>query len=52
MQWFRDEVAKETESGNTLLPEEMLSLLFLQLDPIYEVHCGLLKEIEQRMAAW
>ena len=52
MQWFRDEVAKETESGNALLPEEMLSLLFLHLDPIYEVHCGLLKEIEQRMAAW
>ena len=52
-QWFRDEVAKETESGNNaLLPEEMLSLLFLHLDPIYEVHCGLLKEIEQRLAAW
>jgi hypothetical protein len=34
------------------MPEELLSLLFSQLDPIYEVHCGLLKEIEHRMATW
>ena len=34
------------------LAEEPLLLLFSHLDPIYEVHCSLLREIEQRMAAW
>lgn len=46
-QWFRDEVSKEEE-----MPEELLSLLFSHLDPIYELHCSFLKDIEQRMATW
>ncbi len=47
LQWFRDEVSQEDS-----LPDELLSFLFSHLDPIYEVHCRLLKEIERRMAAW
>merc|ERR1719211_495813 len=43
--WFRDEVSKEEQ-----MPEELLSLLFSHLDPIYELHCSFLKDIEQRMA--
>ena len=46
-QWFRDEVSKEEE-----LPEDLLSLLFSHLDPIYELHCSFLRDIEQRMATW
>ena len=46
-QWFRDEVSKEEQ-----MPEELLSLLFSHLDPIYELHCSFLKDIEQRMATW
>ncbi|XP_071743916.1 FERM, ARHGEF and pleckstrin domain-containing protein 1 isoform X4 [Lepeophtheirus salmonis] len=45
--WFRDEVNKED-----MVPEEIVSLLFSHLDPIYELHCNLLKDIEQRMATW
>merc|ERR1712045_859937 len=45
--WFRDEVSKEEQ-----MPEELLSLLFSHLDPIYELHCSFLKDIEQRMATW
>ena len=47
LQWFRDEVSKEEQ-----MPEELLSLLFSHLDPIYELHCSFLKDIEQRMATW
>jgi len=45
--WFRDEVSKEEE-----MPDELLALLFAHIDPIYELHCQFLKDIEQRMAAW
>merc|ERR1719336_209138 len=45
--WFRDEVSKEED-----MPDELLALLFAHIDPIYELHCGFLKDIEQRMAAW
>lgn len=34
------------------MPEEVLAMLFSHLDPVYEIHCALLKEIEQRMAIW
>ncbi len=54
-QWFRDEVGQQQkESGVSLgsLAEEPLLLLFSHLDPIYEVHSSLLRELEQRMAAW
>ena len=47
LQWFRDEVSKEEN-----MPDDLLSLLFSQLDPIYELHSLLLKDIEQRMATW
>ena len=52
--WFRDEVAKEQDAENEAasLPEEALALLFMHLDPIYEKHCALLKDIENRMAVW
>ena len=46
-QWFRDEVSKEED-----MPDELLALMFAHIDPIYELHCGFLKDIEQRMAAW
>ena len=46
-QWFRDEVSKEED-----MPDELLALLFAHIDPIYELHCQFLKDIEQRMAAW
>lgn len=46
-QWFRDEVSKEED-----MPEELLTLLFSHVDPIYELHCSFLKDIEQRMATW
>ena len=34
------------------MPEEVLTLLFSHVDPIYEAHCRLLKEIENNMASW
>ena len=34
------------------MPEEVLALLFNHVDPIYEHHTVLLKEIEHRLAAW
>ena len=47
LQWFRDEVSKEED-----MPEDLLTLLFSHVDPIYELHCSFLKDIEQRMATW
>ncbi|XP_063223774.1 FERM, ARHGEF and pleckstrin domain-containing protein 1 [Bacillus rossius redtenbacheri] len=46
--WFRDEVSKEEEE----MPDDVLNLLFALVDPIYEYHCGFLREIEQRLATW
>lgn len=34
------------------MPEEVLSLLFNHVDPLYEQHTLLLKEMEHRLAAW
>jgi len=45
--WFRDELSKEE-----CMPEEVLALLFNHIDPIYEHHSVLLKDIEHRLAAW
>lgn len=45
--WFRDELSKEE-----YMPEEVLTLLFNHIDPLYEHHTLLLKDIEHRMAAW
>lgn len=34
------------------MPEEVLALLFNHIDPIYEHHTVLLKDVEHRLAAW
>ncbi|XP_048460172.1 FERM, ARHGEF and pleckstrin domain-containing protein 2 isoform X2 [Rhincodon typus] len=45
--WFRSAVIKESA-----MPEGLMTLLFSNIDPIYEFHRGFLKEIEQRLALW
>ncbi|XP_041696613.2 FERM, ARHGEF and pleckstrin domain-containing protein 2 isoform X2 [Coregonus clupeaformis] len=45
--WFRSAVIKENA-----VPEGLMSLLFSNIDPIYEFHRGFLKEIDQRLALW
>lgn len=34
------------------MPEEVLTLLFNHVDPLYEHHTLLLKDMEHRLAAW
>lgn len=46
-QWFRSAVIKENA-----MPEGLMTLLFSNIDPIYEFHRGFLKEIEQRLSLW
>ncbi|XP_043557645.1 FERM, ARHGEF and pleckstrin domain-containing protein 2 isoform X4 [Chiloscyllium plagiosum] len=45
--WFRSAVIKENA-----MPEGLMTLLFSNIDPIYEFHRGFLKEVEQRLALW
>ncbi|KAJ8270401.1 hypothetical protein GJAV_G00114100 [Gymnothorax javanicus] len=45
--WFRSTVIKENA-----MPEGLMTLLFSNIDPIYEFHRGFLKEIDQRLALW
>ncbi|KAM7106615.1 FERM, ARHGEF and pleckstrin domain-containing protein 2 isoform 4-T6 [Ciconia maguari] len=45
--WFRSAVIKEKA-----MPEGLMTLLFSNIDPIYEFHRGFLKEIEQRLSLW
>ncbi|XP_041067599.1 FERM, ARHGEF and pleckstrin domain-containing protein 2 isoform X2 [Carcharodon carcharias] len=45
--WFRSAVIKESA-----MPDGLMTLLFSNIDPIYEFHRGFLKEIEQRLAVW
>ncbi|XP_063162827.1 FERM, ARHGEF and pleckstrin domain-containing protein 2 isoform X2 [Candoia aspera] len=45
--WFRSAVVKENA-----MPEGLMTLFFSNIDPIYEFHRGLLKELEQRLALW
>ncbi|NXI46880.1 FARP2 protein, partial [Galbula dea] len=45
--WFRSAVVKENA-----MPEALMTLLFSNIDPIYEFHRGFLKEIEQRLSLW
>ncbi|XP_030071469.1 FERM, ARHGEF and pleckstrin domain-containing protein 2 isoform X2 [Microcaecilia unicolor] len=45
--WFRSAVIKENA-----MPEGLMTLLFSNIDPIYEFHRGFLKQIEQRLALW
>lgn len=46
-QWFRSAVAKEDA-----MPADLSSLLFCSVDPLYELHGGFLRELEQRLALW
>ncbi|XP_044525449.1 FERM, ARHGEF and pleckstrin domain-containing protein 2 [Gracilinanus agilis] len=45
--WFRSAVIKEEA-----MPGALMTLLFSNIDPIYEFHRGFLKELEQRLALW
>ncbi|XP_071011032.1 FERM, ARHGEF and pleckstrin domain-containing protein 2 isoform X6 [Oncorhynchus clarkii lewisi] len=45
--WFRSAVIKENA-----MPEGLMTLLFSNIDPIYEFHRGFLKEVDQRLALW
>ena len=46
-QWFRNAVGGDPEMVNSLT-----ELIFSRLDPLYEFHTALLKEIDQRVTAW
>ncbi|XP_049587956.1 FERM, ARHGEF and pleckstrin domain-containing protein 2 isoform X2 [Syngnathus scovelli] len=45
--WFRSAVIKENA-----MPDALMTLLFSNIDPIYEFHRGFLKELDQRLALW
>ncbi|XP_076846496.1 FERM, ARHGEF and pleckstrin domain-containing protein 2 [Brachyhypopomus gauderio] len=45
--WFRSAVIKENA-----MPGGLMTLLFSNIDPIYEFHRGFLKELDQRLALW
>nr|XP_023396040.1 FERM, ARHGEF and pleckstrin domain-containing protein 2 isoform X3 [Loxodonta africana] len=45
--WFRSAVVKEDA-----MPEDLRTLLFSSIDPIYEFHRGFLHELEQALALW
>ncbi|XP_060978659.1 FERM, ARHGEF and pleckstrin domain-containing protein 2 isoform X1 [Dama dama] len=45
--WFRSAVVKEDA-----MPTDLMTLLFSNIDPIYEFHRGFLREVEQRLALW
>ncbi|XP_075807473.1 FERM, ARHGEF and pleckstrin domain-containing protein 2 [Microtus pennsylvanicus] len=45
--WFRSLVIKEDA-----MPAALMTLLFSNIDPVYEFHRGFLHEVEQRLALW
>uniref|UniRef100_H0WYP8 FERM, ARH/RhoGEF and pleckstrin domain protein 2 n=1 Tax=Otolemur garnettii TaxID=30611 RepID=H0WYP8_OTOGA len=45
--WFRSAVVKEDA-----MPAALMTLLFSNMDPIYEFHRGFLCEVEERLALW
>nr|XP_035937745.1 FERM, ARHGEF and pleckstrin domain-containing protein 2 isoform X6 [Halichoerus grypus] len=45
--WFRSAVVKEDA-----MPADLMTLLFSNIDPIYEFHRGFLREVEQRLTLW
>lgn len=47
LQWFQDAIGRAD-----VVPDYLSDLLFNTIVPIYEFHCGLLKEIDQRLAIW
>ena len=38
-------------SGDDSLPDYLMEI-FQYMDPIYQFHCGFLKELEQRLSMW
>ena len=34
------------------MPADLMTLLFSNIDPIYEFHRGFLREVEQRLVLW
>lgn len=46
-QWFRSAVVKEDA-----MPADLMTLVFSNIDPIYEFHRSFLHEVEQRLALW
>ena len=47
LQWFKNAI-----SPVRTVPHYATELLFQALVPIYEFHCHLLDEIEQRVSSW
>ncbi|XP_042095234.1 FERM, ARHGEF and pleckstrin domain-containing protein 2 isoform X1 [Ovis aries] len=45
--WFRSAVVKADA-----MPADLMTLLFSNIDPIYEFHRGFLREVEQRLVLW
>ncbi|XP_041624075.1 FERM, ARHGEF and pleckstrin domain-containing protein 2 isoform X1 [Vulpes lagopus] len=45
--WFRSAVL-----GEDAMPADLMTLLFSNIDPIYEFHRRFLRELEQRLALW
>ncbi|XP_034232731.1 FERM, ARHGEF and pleckstrin domain-containing protein 1-like isoform X2 [Thrips palmi] len=45
--WFRDEVEKEDN-----MPTDVLNTLFSLIDPIYDLHLRILRDVEQRVTTW
>ncbi|XP_023577892.1 FERM, ARHGEF and pleckstrin domain-containing protein 2 isoform X2 [Octodon degus] len=45
--WFRSAVVKEDA-----MPTALMTLLFSNIDPVYEFHRGFLHEVEHRLALW
>ncbi|KAM6152745.1 FERM, ARHGEF and pleckstrin domain-containing protein 2, partial [Erethizon dorsatum] len=45
--WFRSAVVKENA-----MPAALMTLLFSNIDPVYEFHRGFLHEVEHRLALW
>ncbi|XP_058909707.1 FERM, ARHGEF and pleckstrin domain-containing protein 2 isoform X3 [Kogia breviceps] len=45
--WFRSAVVKADA-----MPADLMTLLFSNIDPIYEFHRGFLREVELRLALW
>lgn len=44
---FREVVEKDG-----ILPESLLKLLYDNIDPLYDFHCSLLAELEERVNLW
>lgn len=39
-------------SREDVMSDNLTELLFGLFDPLYEFHCGFLRELEQRLALW